>query len=77
MPETISSEDTAQEEALPNIEVDESMQQQEEVEEVEQKVDNTAMEEASYYNNMKVSLKYKMLRWLQRAREKLYNLNLR
>jgi hypothetical protein len=30
---------------------------------------NTLIQEASYFNNMKSSLKYKMLSWLQRARK--------
>jgi hypothetical protein len=64
-------------------EMEESRQQPPEEEEegiegTEQgKQDNTLIKEASYFNNMKGSLKYKMLRWLRRVRRRMYNLNLR
>lgn len=36
--------------------------------------DNTLVTEATYFNNIKPSLKRKMLRWLANARKKLYYL---
>lgn len=53
--------------------LDESMTEEKEEEKEE---DSKEVKEARYYNNMKPSLKYKMLRWLKLVRRRMYNLSI-
>ena len=59
---------------MPQQEVDE---REEDTKEEEKKEENPMIKEAKYFNNMKGSLKYKMLRWLRRVRRRMYTCTLR